>query len=114
MICSVFVASSVVGEILLIMNRQKELTMDYDEQMQESREFMMSRAVPLPLQAKVYRYLETQHRQRSHNNIATRGFIDHLSKWLQVQLYETLNRGHICRHPFFEEIDNPEIVRRLC
>eukprot|EP00443_Scrippsiella_acuminata_P088649 CAMPEP_0115512482 /NCGR_PEP_ID=MMETSP0271-20121206/74535_1 /TAXON_ID=71861 /ORGANISM="Scrippsiella trochoidea, Strain CCMP3099" /LENGTH=160 /DNA_ID=CAMNT_0002942647 /DNA_START=11 /DNA_END=490 /DNA_ORIENTATION=- len=60
MICSIFISSVVVGQILLIMDRQSEASMAFDEQMQQSREFMVARRVPLNLQVRVYRYLESQ------------------------------------------------------
>jgi hypothetical protein len=78
---------------------------------------MVSRDVPLALQVRVYRYLERQHRQHRDSAMNDRGFMEQLSKWLQVQLIEVLNRQHICRHPFFKEIEeagSQELIRRIC
>jgi len=93
MICSVFVTSVVVGEILLIMNRQSEMNIAFEETMQQAREFMSSRAVPTSMQSRVYRYLE-------------------------AQLVEQLHSTHLCRHPFFLELRATEnlsdALRILC
>mmetsp|Transcript_5293 Transcript_5293/g.14617 ORF Transcript_5293/g.14617 Transcript_5293/m.14617 type:complete len:514 (+) Transcript_5293:3-1544(+) len=114
MILSIFVSSIVVGEILLIMNRQSEMTLAFEDQMQQCREFMVAREVPLSLQVRIYRYMESQHRQLKRNASDDRSFMDHLSVWLQVQLVEYLHRTHIIRHPFFKAIPCEEALRRIC
>lgn len=118
MICSVFLVSVVVGQILLIMDRQCEASMAFDEQMHQSREFMVSRKVPLNLQVRVYRYLESQNKNNKDLACKTRDFIGQLSDWLQFELIESLNRTHLARHPFFKQMrvkDTSEIpFRRIC
>lgn len=114
MICSIFISSVVVGEVLLIMNRKSELNMAFDEQMQQSREFMTVRKVPVDLQVRIYRYLESLHKLRRGGAGDNRAFMTDLSAWLQVELIESVNREHVCRHPFFKQIADDRITRRIC
>lgn len=116
MICSIFIGSVVVGEVLLIMNRNSEVQLAYDEMVQEAREFMMARKVPMKLQARVYRYLESQHKapNEAKNQPA---FMKLLSTWLAADLVEGLNKIHVCRHPFFKRVlavTDASVIRRLC
>jgi hypothetical protein len=117
MICSVFVTSVVVGEILLIMNRQSEVNISFEETMQQAREFMSSRAVPTSMQSRVYRYLEAQH-GANQGRKGDRDFMGQLSNWLYEQLVENLHSAHLCKHPFFMEIrafdSCSDVLRILC
>jgi len=114
MILSVFVSSIVVGEVLLVMNRQSEMSMQFEDEMQQCREFLVAREMPLSLQVRVYRFLEGQHRlQRRHRSL-NRDFIGNLSGWLQVQVVEHLHKDHLLRHPFFKAIGLAEAMRQIC
>lgn len=102
MITSIFVQSVVVGEILLIMNREAESRMIFDETMQHARDFMTARKVPSPLQLRVYRYIKTQHAiTHGANSSSDRRFLAVLSDVLQTELVLHLNYKQITQHPFF-------------
>jgi len=96
------------------MNRQAEMNMAFDELMQQSREFMLARKIPTNLQVRVFRYLESTQKTERGPNASNRAFISHLSEWLQVELIDTMNRVHVCRHPFFREITDDQVIRRIC
>jgi hypothetical protein len=117
-ICSVFVISVVVGEILLIMNRQEEARMVHDEQMQQAHDFLVARKVPMILQARIYTYMETQHSIAHGNTSSNRQFMSCLSPQLQSELVIQLNQSIIIRHPFFRKLEEvPEfsvIMEQLC
>jgi hypothetical protein len=114
MIVSVLVNSSVVGEILLIMNRVAERRMDFDDRMQSAREFMIGRNVPSQFQVRVYRYLETQHNISTGHSTSNRAFMNELTDMLQKELVLILNSKHLRQHPFFAGIKEMEILERLC
>jgi len=115
MFCSIFITSSVVGEVLIIIQRQSVENMAFDELMQQSREFMVVRKVPVPLQVRVFQYLESQHRALHKSQGSNRDFMGHLSEWLQAELIETINKAQICRHPFFKLImPYTDVIRQIC
>merc|ERR1719210_1666509 len=72
MMCGIFVTSVVVGEVLLIMDRQRQLNLAFDEQMASCREFMTTREVSINLQERVYRYLESQQKAKQGDCSANR------------------------------------------
>eukprot|EP00928_Gymnodinium_smaydae_P081769 TRINITY_DN65231_c0_g1_i1.p1 TRINITY_DN65231_c0_g1~~TRINITY_DN65231_c0_g1_i1.p1 ORF type:complete len:884 (-),score=128.84 TRINITY_DN65231_c0_g1_i1:83-2734(-) len=114
MICSMFVSSVVVGEILLVMNRQNEARMAHDERMQQARDFMNARRIPMTMQVRVYAYLETQHNIQHGHSASNRKFMACLSDQLQTEMVEYLNTGLVIQHPFFNKLKNKIALQRLC
>jgi len=113
MILGVFVCSSVVSSVLMIMSRESELSLQFEEQMQRVRDFMTARNVPLELQAKIRRYLEGQFKMQRGQAGGDREFMGTLSHWLQTELTEHLNQTVMVRHPFFKNMP-AQIIRRIC
>jgi hypothetical protein len=81
--------------------------------MQQAHDFMATRCVPMSLQIKVYRYLETQHDITQGNSISNRRFMAALSPQLQAEMVEELNGYHINLHPFFKNLDNRRALQAL-
>jgi len=111
MLFGTFVSCFVVGEFILIMDRQGEAKHAYTETTSQARNFMAHRSVPLDVQTRVYRYLEASTKS---NATVSRDFIGKLSSWLQIELIEVLNSAQLRRHDFFSRIQDGVAMRRLC
>jgi CRP-like cAMP-binding protein len=113
MIFGVFCMSILMSQVILIMSRESEMTMAFDEQMKKVCTFMQSRDVPKHMQTRIRRYFEDQFKMQRGQAGSDRVFMDHLSEWLRIELTEHLNRTVFERHPFFRKLPR-EIFRRIC
>jgi len=113
MVVGAFTCSIIVGEVLMVLTRQREQTLAFDEKMGNVHNFMSMRLVPLELQAKIRRYLE--HTFQVQHSLAqdNREFMQSLSPWLRVELLEFLHHNVLTQHKFFQRIPH-QAVRHLC
>jgi len=115
MISAVLLNSSVVGEIILIIQRHAEVRMDFEELMRQARDFMNARKVSSALQVRIARYLEMQHHiHDGHSSCVNRDFMDKLSATLQIELIEGLNSPSLRAHPFFRDLSSQAAFDKLC
>lgn len=112
MIISLSVTSAVISVTSVILNKISAGRAEFRERMQFIKEFMRSRKVPIPLQAKVKRYLEYQFKSMRDAR-AHIGFVEDLSPWIRLELTEHLNKDIVQRHPFFREVPS-SIIKHFC
>merc|ERR1719379_2397132 len=113
MILSFLVCSTIISQIVVIIQKINASSAEFRERMRMIKEFMVSRKVPITLQVKVKRYLEYQFHARMDGSPENIEFIQTLSPWLRLELTEHLNRDVINRHPFFQGMPT-RVLKRIC
>lgn len=112
MIISFLVCSTIMSQIVVIIHKLNQNSTEFRERMRVIKEFMISRSVPMTLQAKVKRYLEYQFKSRKVTN-DNLDFMHRLSPWLRLEVAEHLNKSVIIRHPFFQDLPL-KVLKRVC
>lgn len=114
MFVSFIVCSTVVSKIIIVFHKINQEQAEQTELIQSFREFMGHGQVPLPLQAKVRRYLEFQFRSRKDPSIRRFEMMERLSPWLRQELQEHMNKGVLLMHPFFKHMQKELLLYACC
>lgn len=113
MIISFLVCSTVLSEIVVMIQKMKADSAEFNERLRQMKEFMVKKKVPLTVQTKIQRYLEFQHKSQRSGMGDQQILFAQLSPWLRFELTEHLNGEIIRRHPFFQELPR-KVFKHVC
>lgn len=111
MILGLFICTTVLSQVLVMINRLAEKNVEKNEQIRSMREFLVTRKVPAELQAKVRRYLETQADMKQ--GAGDFEVMNYLSPSLRDEVWCYLSHKAMSKHPFFQILP-AEPMRAIC
>jgi len=112
--CSFILSSVILSQVIVTFHKINQEHSEQHELLRNFKEFMILTRVPIPLQAKVKRYLEFQFKSRKDIQIRQFDLMERLSPWLRKELQVHLNKNVLLLHPFFKGMSKTVLAHTCC